>query len=156
MVVKYPLTLIKRKGNVPLVGDKIFSEKTSLEMRKLFRLVVKEGTGRKAEVKGYLVGGKTGTAEKLVNGKYVKNRRNSSFFGIMPASNPKYIIYIMFDDPRGTKESFGFATAGWTAAPAVGRVFERMVALYGLESVNEEDEEVQNIINIDYKIDEKV
>ncbi|MCC8484207.1 MAG: penicillin-binding protein 2 [Rickettsia endosymbiont of Labidopullus appendiculatus] len=140
----YDLTLIKRQ-NEPLVGTKVFSEKTSKQMSELFRFVVKEGTGRRADVKGYLVGGKTGTAEKLTadgHGKrrYLKNSRMSSFLGVLPASNPQYVIFIMFDEPKGTKESFGFATAGWTAAPTVGRVLERMVSLYGIEPIEKGEE----------------
>lgn len=140
----YDLTLIKRQDE-RLVGTKVFSEKTSKQMSELFRLVVKEGTGRRADVKGYLVGGKTGTAEKLTadgHGKrrYLKNSRMSSFLGLLPASNPQYVIFIMFDEPKGTKESFGFATAGWTAAPTVGRVLERMVSLYGIEPIEKGEE----------------
>ncbi|MCC8398216.1 MAG: penicillin-binding protein 2 [Rickettsia endosymbiont of Labidopullus appendiculatus] len=140
----YDLTLIKRQDE-RLVGTRIFSEKTSKQMSELFRFVVKEGTGRRADVKGYLVGGKTGTAEKLTadgHGKrrYLKNSRMSSFLGLLPSSNPQYVIFIMFDEPKGTKESFGFATAGWTAAPTVGRVLERMVSLYGIEPVEKGEE----------------
>ncbi|KAJ6633629.1 putative peptidoglycan D,D-transpeptidase FtsI [Pseudolycoriella hygida] len=140
----YDLTLIKRQDE-RLAGTRIFSEKTSKQMSELFRFVVKEGTGRRADVKGYLVGGKTGTAEKLTadgHGKrrYLKNSRMSSFLGLLPASNPQYVIFIMFDEPKGTKESFGFATAGWTAAPTVGRVLERMVSLYGIEPVEKGEE----------------
>ncbi|OZG31379.1 penicillin-binding protein [Rickettsia endosymbiont of Culicoides newsteadi] len=140
----YDLTLIKRQDE-PLVGAKVFSEKTSKQMSELFRFVVKEGTGRRADVKGYLVGGKTGTAEKLTadgHGKrrYLKNSRMSSFLGVLPAFNPQYVIFIMFDEPKGTKESFGFATAGWTAAPTVGRVLERMVSLYGIEPIEKGEE----------------
>ena len=62
----------------------------------------------------------------------------------------------MFDEPKGTKESFGFATAGWTAAPTVGRVFERMITLYGLEALDENDKDVQNIMNLEYKIDGRI
>ena len=137
--VMYDLTLIKRQDQ-RLVGTRVFNENTSKQMSQLFRMVVQEGTGRKAEVKGYYVGGKTGTAEKLssdAHGKkrYLKNSRTSSFLGLLPAVNPQYLVYIMFDEPKGTKESFGFATAGWTAAPTVGRVFERMVSLYGIEPI---------------------
>ena len=152
----HPLTLVKRPDNTVVPEKRIFSEETSIEMRKLLRLGVKEGTGKRAEVKGYLVGGKTGTAEKLSGKRYVKNSRVSSFLGVLPASDPKYLIYIVFDEPKGTKESFGFATAGFTAAPAVGKVFERMVALYGLETVDENNIEVQNITNVDFKIDNEV
>lgn len=143
--ILYNLTLIKGQNNNPNAGVRIFSENTSKQMGQLFRLVVKEGTGRKAEVKGYLVGGKTGTVEKLSaegNGKrkYLKNNRMSSFLGLFPTSDPQYVIYIMFDEPKGTKESFGFATAGWTAAPTVGRVLERMISLYGIESIDKGEE----------------
>ena len=150
----HKLTLLKKEA--PDNGIKVFNKNTSDEMKKLFRLVVKEGTGKRADVKGYFVAGKTGTTEKLVGKHYVKNSRRSSFFGILPASNPKYVIYIMFDEPKGTKESFGFATAGWTAAPTVGRVFERMITLYGLEALDENDKDVQNIMNLEYKIDGRI
>ncbi|MFY9589949.1 peptidoglycan D,D-transpeptidase FtsI family protein [Rickettsia endosymbiont of Halotydeus destructor] len=142
----YDLTLLKRKENNP-VGTRVFSENTSNQMRKLFRSVVKNGNGKRAEVKGYLVGGKTGTAEKLSSNasgkkKYLKNSRASSFLGMLPASNPQYVIFIRFDEPKGTKESFGFATASWTAAPTAGRVFERMISLYGIEPVEPQNEEL--------------
>ncbi|RYE06570.1 MAG: penicillin-binding protein 2 [Rickettsiaceae bacterium] len=152
----FPLTLIKKSQNELVSSTRVFSHKTSDDMRKLMRLVVQEGTGKRAEVKGYLVGGKTGTAEKLLGKKYVKNSRISSFLGVLPASDPQYIIYIMFDEPKGNKESFGFATAGFTAAPAVGRVLERLVALYGIESINENSPEAQKVINVNFKINNEI
>ncbi|MFP3012688.1 MAG: peptidoglycan D,D-transpeptidase FtsI family protein [Rickettsia sp.] len=141
----YDLTLLKRKDE-KVIGTKVFSENTSTQMKKLFRSVVREGNGKRAEVKGYLIGGKTGTAEKLSQGaggkkKYLKNSRASSFLGVLPASNPQYVIFIRFDEPKPTKESFGFATASWTAAPTAGRVFERMISLYGLEPIEQSEEE---------------
>ena len=151
----YPLTLIK-KQNDQLVGKRVFSEETSRQMRKLLRLVVKEGTGKRADVKGYLVGGKTGTANKSVAGRYAQNSRISSFFGVLPASDPQYVIYVMLDDPKGNKQTSGHTTAGWNAAPLVNKIFERMVALYGLSAIDEESSEIQNILNIDYKIDHEI
>lgn len=151
--IMYPLTLIKRKDNEPVMGERIFKETTSKYMRQLMRIVVTEGTGKKAEVKGYYVGGKTGTAEKAIAGKYYKDKRMSSFFGIMPATNPKYIIYIIFDEPQGIKETYGFAGGGWTAAPTVGAVFERMAVLYGMNKLEENDPDVQELMDIDYVID---
>lgn len=143
--ILYDLTLLKRKDE-KVEGTRVFSENTSKQMRQLFRSVVKEGTGKRAEVKGYLIGGKTGTAEKLSsNGgkkKYLKNSRTTSFLGLLPASKPEYVIYIMIDEPKPTKETFGFATAGWTAAPTAGRVLERMISLYGLEPIEQQNEEV--------------
>jgi cell division protein FtsI (penicillin-binding protein 3) len=150
--VMYPLTILKRNPEEPLVGERVIRTETSAAMRQLMRLVVAEGTGKKSDVPGYYVGGKTGTAEKAVGGKYDKNRRISSFFGIIPASNPKYILYVVLDEPKGIKETFGFAGGGWTAAPVVGRVFERMVTLYGMKKPHEQSQEVQDLVNVEVRI----
>jgi cell division protein FtsI (penicillin-binding protein 3) len=114
-------------------GERVVSEETSITMRNLMRLVVTHGTGSKANAAGYEVGGKTGTAEKLVGRSYSRNRQITSFVGIFPSSDPKYLVFTMFDEPKGNKESFGFATAGWTAAPAVGRVIARIAPLLGVK-----------------------
>lgn len=152
----YPLTLIKREPENPLVATRVFSENTSKEMRKLMRLVVTSGTGKKAEIPGYFIGGKTGTAYKASKGRYDQSKRISSFFGVLPAYNPKYAVFIMLDEPKGTKETFGFATGGWNAAPTVKRVFERIIALYGLDKINADDSILQDLINVDYKVDDEV
>jgi cell division protein FtsI (penicillin-binding protein 3) len=146
----YPVTLIKQTQNPQ--GERIFKESTSRDLRKLMRLVVSEGTGSKAEVKGYYVGGKTGTAEIVENGKYNKNKRMSSFMGIMPATNPQYLIYIIFNEPVGHKESFGFAGGGWTAAPTVGAVFSRIISMFGIKPLEEDSDEVIELNDIEYKI----
>ncbi|XVN43309.1 MAG: penicillin-binding protein 2 [Candidatus Rickettsia vulgarisii] len=137
--ILYDLTLIKRSDK-NIVGTRIFSEDTTKQMSQLFRAVVKEGTGKRAEIQGYFVGGKTGTAEKLSaagNGKrrYLKNSRFAGFLGLLPAYKPQYLVYIMLDDPQGTKDTFGFTTGGWNAGPTVRRVFARMISLYGIEPI---------------------
>ena len=101
-------------------------------MRELMRLVVTEGTGSKADVPGYEVGGKTGTAEKPVNGSYARHRLISSFVGVFPMSQPQYLVFVMIDEPKGNKASFGFATAAGRRAPAVGRVISRIAPLLGV------------------------
>ena len=113
-------------------GERVISEETSRTMRELMRLVVTRGTGTKAEVPGYEVGGKTGTAEKPQGRGYSRNLQITSFVAIFPASEPKYLVFTMFDEPIGNRESFGFATAGWTAAPAAGRVVARIAPLLGV------------------------
>ncbi|WP_085909473.1 peptidoglycan D,D-transpeptidase FtsI family protein [Kiloniella majae] len=134
-----PATFIKRaKDDVPL-GRRILSEKTSDYMRDLMRLVVLHGSGKNANAKGYLVGGKTGTADKLRGGRYVKNSRVSSFVAAFPMNNPRYVVYVMVDEPKGTKKTYGFATGGWVAAPVVKRVVERMAPLMGIEPAYIED-----------------
>lgn len=112
---------------------RIISKETSLKMRQLLRLVVTEGTGSNADVPGYMVGGKTGTSEKIINGHYVRDKRMSSFVGVFPIDNPKYAVFVTIDEPKGTKKSYGYATAGWVAAPAVGRIIKTMAPILNIQ-----------------------
>lgn len=148
--ILYPMTLIKQK-EAPQ-GTRVLKESTSHDLKKLMRLVVSTGTGSKAEVKGYYVGGKTGTAEVAENGKYNKNKRMSSFMGIMPATNPQYLVYVIFNQPVGHKDTFGFAGGGWTAAPTVGAIFSRIVSMFGIKPLDEDSDEVIELNDIEYKI----
>lgn len=113
-------------------GLRVVSPETSHRMRQLLRLVVTEGTGGKADVAGYLVGGKTGTAEKPGIGGYDRKKLISSFMGAFPMDNPKYAIFIMVDEPHGNKASYGYATGGWVGATAVKRVVSSMVSILGI------------------------
>lgn len=110
----------------------IMSSKTSEKMRKLLRLVVASGTGKNAEVKGMEIGGKTGTAEKSVNGKYEDGKLISSFVGAFPMRDPRYVVMVMVDEPKGNESSYGYATAGWVAAPAVKNIVASMSSIMGL------------------------
>jgi cell division protein FtsI (penicillin-binding protein 3) len=107
----------------------VISEETSERMMKLLRLVVTHGTGEKANAEGTLMAGKTGTSEKTVGGGYSKDKLVSSFVGAFPADHPRYAILVSVDEPKGTKESYGYATAGWVAAPAVGVVAHTIMNL---------------------------
>ncbi|MBI1214459.1 MAG: penicillin-binding protein 2 [Alphaproteobacteria bacterium] len=111
-------------------GERVIKPQTSLAVRRLLEMVVAAGTGRKAYVEGYDVGGKTGTAEKNKGGKYEKHLLVSSFLGVYPISNPRYVVLAMLDEPHGTKDTWGFATGGWVAAPVVAKVVEQMAPLY--------------------------
>lgn len=112
----------------PITGQApVISEKTSSIMRGLLRLVVTNGTGREAEVVGYLPGGKTGTADKLdANHRYSSNARLSSFVGVFPVNAPQYVVFAMLDDPKGNAKTLGYATGGKTAAPVVGHVIAQI------------------------------
>ncbi len=121
--------LVERKIPLP---ESILSEKTSNQIRELLRLTVTEGTGKNSTVSGYLVGGKTGTSEKLKNGSYSKKSLISSFIGMFPMNNPEYIVYVMVDEPVGNQSSYGYATGGWVAAPAVQSIIERIVSIMGI------------------------
>ncbi len=150
--ILYTPTLIKiPEGKKPL-GTRVFSEETSETMRKLFRLVVSKGTGSTANVKGYFVGGKTGTAEKLVNGRYVEGKVISSFMGIFPMYAPKYFVMAIFDEPQATPDTYGYNTGGWIAAPVVSRVIAAMGPLMKIKPVDENDEAIQKRFFIDYEL----
>ena len=116
----------------------IVSNETVQRMRAFMRLVVTDGTGRNADVKGYRVGGKTGTAEKIVNGRYDRKKLISSFIGVFPMDEPRYAIYIAVDEPKGQKWSYGYATAGWVAAPAVKNVISSMASIMGIVPAKED------------------
>ncbi len=142
--VMRPLTLLARSaGEVPS-GERVVSPETSAEMRLLMRMVVEEGTGSKADVPGYLVGGKTGTADKLAGRGYSTNSRIASFVGAFPMTAPRYVILAMVDEPKPSKNSHGYATGGWVAAPVVGRVIQRIAPLLGIEPIHEQAPEPQN------------
>jgi cell division protein FtsI (penicillin-binding protein 3) len=97
------------------------------------RLNAEKGTAKKADVEGYYVGGKTGTSEKVVGGRYAKNKLLTSFTAILPSDQPRYQVLIMLDEPQPTPESHGYATSGWNAAPTAGKVIARIAPLLGLE-----------------------
>jgi cell division protein FtsI (penicillin-binding protein 3) len=139
-----PLTIMKRATAEAVGGSRIIAEETSAQMRQLLRLVVQHGTGRHADVPGYLVGGKTGTADKQNGRRYSTNARLASFIAAFPMNAPRYAILIMVDEPKPNASSHGYATGGWVAAPAVGRVIERMAPLVGLEPIANDAPEAQN------------
>lgn len=115
------------------VAERIEKTKTSLAMRELMREVVQSGTGKFADVPGYEVGGKTGTAEKAIRGGYARKAVLSSFIADFPSSDPRYCVLVMIDEPHGTKESHGGITGGWTAAPAVKRIIAAIAPMTGME-----------------------
>jgi cell division protein FtsI (penicillin-binding protein 3) len=131
--VYHPATLLKVDRNHPVPrGVRVFSEDTSYKMRSLLRLVVTDGTGKKADAPGYRVGGKTGTAEKLVGGRYTSAAVVTSFAGVFPMDEPRYVMVMMLDDPKATAETYGFHTAAWNIGPAFGVAVSRIAPLLGL------------------------
>jgi cell division protein FtsI (penicillin-binding protein 3) len=128
-----PATLLKvDKNHAPGPGHRVFSEETSYKMRALLRLVVTEGTGKKADAPGYRVGGKTGTAQKIIGGHYSNSVNVTSFAGVFPMDEPRYVIVVMLDEPKATPETFGFTTAGWNVAPVVSKTVSRIAPMLGV------------------------
>ncbi|MEC9078266.1 MAG: penicillin-binding protein 2 [Pseudomonadota bacterium] len=140
--IYYEPTLLLTRSNRK--GRRIISKNTSDKIRRLLRLVVSEGSGRKAEAKHYLVGGKTGTAEKVRDQAYERKALRSSFVGAFPMNKPKYVVFAMVDEPIGDKDSRGHATGGWVAAPLVGKLIAQIAPLLGVKPINYEIPKVRN------------
>ncbi|MEO5578595.1 MAG: penicillin-binding protein 2 [Sphingomicrobium sp.] len=128
-----PATLLKvDKDHSAGTARRVFSEATSYKMRALVRLVVTNGTGKKADAPGYRVGGKTGTADKVVGRSYSKNLVITTFAGVFPMDEPRYVIVVMLDEPQATAETFGFRYAGWNVAPVVSQTIGRIAPMLGV------------------------
>jgi len=128
-----PPTFLKRsREDAMQVAKQVVKPETSVSMRYMMRLNAEKGTARKADIKGYYIGGKTGTAEKVVNGRYSKKQVLNSFTAILPADNPQYQLLIMLDEPQALPETHGFITSGWNAVPTGGKVIERIAPLLGM------------------------
>ncbi|HWD26944.1 MAG TPA: penicillin-binding protein 2 [Rhizomicrobium sp.] len=112
-------------------GAQLLKPDTSVKMRELLRYVVTNGTGRKADIAGYDVGGKTGSAEKpILNGHgYQAHVLVTSFLAVFPIDNPRYLVFVLLDTPKGPPMSI---LAGNTAAPLAGRVISRIAPLLGV------------------------
>jgi cell division protein FtsI (penicillin-binding protein 3) len=144
-----PATLVKLPPGEAPPGQQVISPKTSEQMRKLMRLVVEHGTGTMAAAPGYLVGGKTGTADKVTGRHYEERKLLSSFVGVFPINDPKYLVLTMIDEPHPNKQSHGYATAGWTVAPATSRIVQRIAPLLGVQPVDESSPEIQRALMVD-------
>ena len=129
-----PPTFLKRsEEEARKLATQVIKPETSDKMRYLMRLNAERGTATRAEVKGYYVGGKTGTSEKVVGGRYSKNKLLTTFTAILPADQPRYQLLIMLDEPQGLPETNGYATSGWNAAPTAGKVIARIAPMLGIE-----------------------
>jgi cell division protein FtsI (penicillin-binding protein 3) len=129
-----PPTFLKRsEEEAKALAKKVLKPETSEKMRYLMRLNAEIGTAKKADVKGYYIGGKTGTSEKVVNGHYSKKQVLNSFTAIVPADNPQFQVLVMLDEPKALAETHGFITSGWNAVPTGGKVISRIAPLLGIE-----------------------
>ncbi len=126
-------TFLKQAPGADNRKEQVIRPDTSEQMRDLLRYVVTNGTGRKADIPGYDVGGKTGSAQVPgPNGRYIPHALRTSFISIFPVHKPRYILFVLLDQPHGTKETGGFALAGYTAAPLAGKVISRIAPLLGV------------------------
>jgi cell division protein FtsI (penicillin-binding protein 3) len=110
----------------------VIKPETSEAMRYLMRLNAEIGTAKKVDINGYFVGGKTGTAEKVIGGHYSKNRLFTTFMAVAPADKPKYLFLTIMDEPQGLPETGGYATAAWNSGYVTGEIIERVGPILGL------------------------
>jgi cell division protein FtsI (penicillin-binding protein 3) len=143
--VYHDATLLKRAPGRPMPGRRIISEATSARIRQMMRLVVTMGTGKAANVPGLRVGGKTGTAEKNLNGHYIHDSLVTTFASVFPMDAPRYVVMVTMDEPKGIPETYGLRTAAWTAAPAVKNVIARIGPLLGIIPDNGRDVDVSDL-----------
>ncbi|MBX9773552.1 MAG: penicillin-binding protein 2 [Xanthobacteraceae bacterium] len=128
-----PPTFRKRTEEEAMqVATRVLKPDTSEKMRYLMRLNAEKGSARRADVEGFYVGGKTGTSEKVVNGRYVRNKLLNSFTAVFPADQPRYLLLVMLDEPQVIPETQGYATSGWNAAPTAGLIIARIAPLLAI------------------------
>ena len=125
-------TVLKRDSIYEDDRTRVISETTSEQIRMLMRLVVTQGSGRNAEVPGYVVGGKTGSAELAQAGGYSEDHIRTSFVASFPAHQPRYVVLVLLDEPQGIEETHDFVTAGWNAAPTAGWIIAEIAPMLGV------------------------
>ncbi len=132
-ILLHPTILAADPDAPPPLGVRVMKLATSDIVRRLMRAVVTEGVGTSAEVPGYFVGGKTGTAQKTSGGHgYKKDARVDAFMGVFPMNAPRYAVYMMLDEPKANASTHGYATAGWVVAPVAAKVIARAAPMLGL------------------------
>ena len=128
-----PPTFRKRTEEEAMqVATRVIKPETSEKMRYLMRLNAEKGTAKRADVDGFYVGGKTGTSEKVVNGRYVRHKLLNTFTAVFPADQPRYLLLVMLDEPQVIAETNGYATSGWNAAPTAGLIIARIAPLLSI------------------------
>lgn len=133
-----PTFFPRSEAEANALAKRVVSQETSDKMRYLMRLNVLKGSGRRAEVQGYRLGGKTGTAEKVVDGKYSSSVRFNSFLAAFPMDDPKYLVLVVIDEPKSEKKGLG-ATAGMNAAPTLAAIVKRAAPMLGVMPRMESD-----------------
>jgi cell division protein FtsI (penicillin-binding protein 3) len=121
-------------------GHRVLKPETSASLLKLMRLNVLKGTAKRADAEGYRVGGKTGTAEKVVHGRYSTSALLTSFLAAFPTDAPEYVVLVMLDEPQRVPESSNQATAGVNAAPTAAKIVARIAPILGVTPKLEADQ----------------
>jgi cell division protein FtsI (penicillin-binding protein 3) len=140
-----PATLMRIDPGAAPKGRRVFKASTSARMNQLLRMIALYGTGRKADAPGFREGGKTGSAEKAVEGGYNRTALVSTFASAFPMDRPRFVVIIMLDEPKGTFASSGQRTAAWNAAPIVGRLVPRIGPMLGVMPDDTRDIDISDL-----------
>jgi cell division protein FtsI (penicillin-binding protein 3) len=127
-----PTFLKRSEAEAHEKGARVISPQTSEALRFIMRMNAVHGSAKKSAIPGYFIGGKTGTAEKVINGRYAKNRLFTTFMAISPADKPRYLFLAIMDEPQPAPETFGYATAAWNSGTITGRIIERVGPVLGI------------------------
>jgi len=127
-----PTFLKRSEADAKKDAPRVVKPETSETMRYLMRLNAEIGTAKIADIKGYFVGGKTGTADKIIHGHYSQDRVFTTFMAILPADKPKYLFLTLLDEPQGLPETAGYRTAAWNSGQVTGKIIERIGPLLGI------------------------
>lgn len=127
-----PTFLPRSREEADRIAKHVVSKETSDKMRYLLRLNGTDGSGRNGQVPGYRVGGKTGTSEKIIDGKYSKDRNFNAFLAAFPMDNPQYVVLVTIDDAKKVEGVPG-RTAAWNAGPMNGEIIRRTAPILGVD-----------------------
>jgi cell division protein FtsI (penicillin-binding protein 3) len=132
-----PTFLMRNEAQATAASHRVVSEQTSESMRYLMRANATHGSAGKANIPGYYVGGKTGTADKIFHGHYSSDQVFTTFMAIVPANKPKYLFMVLYDQPQGLPEDGGYHTAAWNSGRVAGQLIERVEPLLGVAPAQE-------------------
>lgn len=131
-------TFIKgRSVDDRVLAEAVIAPQTSEAIRYLMRLNAEIGSATKANIPGYFVGGKTGTSNKVINGRYSEDKVRNAFMGVAPADDPRYLFLTLLDEPKGLPETSGFRTSGWNAAPTTAAIMARALPMLDIAPRNQ-------------------
>ena len=132
--------------NTPTLVRRVISEESSSLVRTVLESVVHTGTGKNAYIENYRVGGKTGTAQKVKDGRYMVGNYIVSFIGFLPADKPEYVVYVAIDYPKGVTQ-YG----GTVSAPLAKNIMKNIISIKGLEPAKEVIPRTYTWLDIKYK-----
>jgi cell division protein FtsI (penicillin-binding protein 3) len=126
-------TFLRRTEQEALAqSTQLIKPMTSEQMRYILRFNAEQGSGKAANIPGYYVGAKTGTAAKIIHGHYSANKNFTTFTAVLPVDKPKYLFLVVYDEPQAVQGTYGFSTAAWNAGAVAGHIIDRVAPILGI------------------------